>query len=50
MISQYFYQQELLILSLKSVINLPNKITITHTEQNTSHIRNTATGTCPTII
>jgi hypothetical protein len=40
------------IQSLKLEINLPNKITITHTEHNTSalDIRNTATGTCPTII
>ena len=42
----------MLILSLKSEINLPNKITITHTEHNTFalNIRNTATGTCPSII
>ena len=41
----------MLILSLKSEINLPNKSTITHTEHNTSsiNIKNTATGTCPTM-
>ena len=42
----------MLILSLKSEINLPNKITLTYTELNTSalNIRNTATGICPTTI
>ena len=42
----------MLIQSLKSEINLPNKITITHTEHNTSalDIRNTTIGTCTTII
>jgi len=42
----------MLILSLKSEINLPNKTTITHTEHNTSalNIRNTATGSFPTVI
>ena len=42
----------MLILGLKPKINLPNKITITHTEYNTFalNIRNTATGTFPTII
>ena len=41
----------MLIISLQSEINLPNKITITHTGDNTSalNIRNTATGTCPKI-
>ena len=42
----------MLIQSSKPEINLPKKITTTHTEHNTSalNIRNIATSTCPTII